>query len=70
MRCWRNFTYFYGARWNQRRFDCILTSTVSQSTNVPTIASGGVGTLEHFSQGVLEGKQMPYLPQASFTMGN
>ena len=50
-------------------FDCILTSTVSQSTNVPTIASGGVGTLEHFSQGVLEGKADALLAASVFHYG-
>ena len=50
-------------------FDCILTSTVSQSTNVPTIASGGVGTLEHFSQGVLEGRADALLAASVFHYG-
>ena len=50
-------------------FDCILTSNVSQSTNVPTIASGGVGTLEHFSQGVLEGKADALLAASVFHYG-
>ena len=36
-------------------FDLALTHAVSQAVGVPVIASGGVGTLEHLAQGVLEG---------------
>ena len=50
-------------------FDCMLTSKVSQSTNVPTIASGGVGTLEHFSQGVLQGGADALLAASVFHYG-
>ena len=50
-------------------FDCVLTSKVSRSTNVPTIASGGVGTLEHFSQGVLEGRADALLAASVFHYG-
>ena len=50
-------------------FDCSLTRMVSESTNVPTIASGGVGTLEHFFQGVLEGKADALLAASVFHYG-
>ncbi|HUK35368.1 MAG TPA: HisA/HisF-related TIM barrel protein, partial [Vicinamibacterales bacterium] len=31
-------------------FDCRLTAAVSQAVSIPVIASGGAGTLEHFSE--------------------
>jgi cyclase len=36
-------------------FDHELTRAISESVNVPVIASGGVGTLEHLVDGVVEG---------------
>jgi cyclase len=36
-------------------FDLALTRAVSDAVGVPVIASGGVGTLEHLAEGVLEG---------------
>ncbi|MCC5952656.1 MAG: imidazole glycerol phosphate synthase subunit HisF [Acidimicrobiia bacterium] len=36
-------------------FDLPLTSAVSQRVNVPVIASGGVGTLDHLAEGVVKG---------------
>ena len=36
-------------------FDTELTSAVVAATNVPVIASGGVGTLDHLVEGVTEG---------------
>lgn len=50
-------------------FDCVLTSSVSISTNVPIIASGGVGELKHFSQGVLEGRADALLAASVFHYG-
>ena len=37
-------------------FDCALTRAVARAVNVPVIASGGVGKIEHFAQGILEGE--------------
>jgi len=31
-------------------FDCALTAAVSQAVNIPVIASGGAGSLEHFCE--------------------
>ena len=31
-------------------FDCALTAAVSQAVNIPVIASGGAGSLEHFRE--------------------
>jgi cyclase len=36
-------------------FDLELTRAISDTLEVPVIASGGVGTLEHFSAGILVG---------------
>ncbi len=36
-------------------FDLELTSAVSDAVGVPVIASGGVGTLEHLAEGIVEG---------------
>jgi cyclase len=37
-------------------FDCKLTSKISERLTIPIIASGGVGTLEHFYDGFKNGK--------------
>jgi imidazole glycerol-phosphate synthase subunit HisF len=37
-------------------FDIPLTRAVSEAVSVPVIASGGVGTLEHIREGLVEGK--------------
>ncbi len=36
-------------------FDTVLTRAVAEATNIPIIASGGVGTLDHLVGGVTEG---------------
>jgi cyclase len=36
-------------------YDCALTSAVADTVPVPVIASGGVGTLAHLVEGVVEG---------------
>jgi len=50
-------------------FDLALTRTISESVNVPVIASGGVGTLEHLAEGVLEGKADAVLAASIFHFG-
>jgi cyclase len=37
-------------------YDIELTRTVSEHVSIPVIASGGVGTLEHLREGLVEGK--------------
>jgi len=37
-------------------FDIPITRTISESVGIPVIASGGVGTLEHFYDGFVLGK--------------
>lgn len=46
-----------------------LTRAVSEAVSVPVIASGGIGTLEHFSQAVREGKADAVLAASVFHFG-
>ena len=50
-------------------FDCKLTRTIAEAVDIPIIASGGVGKLEHFSEGVLEGKADAVLAASVFHFG-
>ena len=47
-------------------FDNDLISEVSNNVNIPIIASGGVGSLEHFLQGVLHGNADALLAASVF----
>jgi len=50
-------------------FDLALTRAVVDATNIPVIASGGVGTLEHLVDGVLEGGADAVLAASIFHFG-
>ncbi len=50
-------------------FDLALTRAVSDAVDVPVIASGGVGTLEHLAAGVLEGHADAVLAASIFHYG-
>ena len=50
-------------------FDCALTRAVARSVEIPVIASGGVGDIEHFSQGILEGEADAVLAASVFHFG-
>ncbi len=50
-------------------FDCELTSTVARAVNIPIIASGGVGELSHFKEGVLDGHADALLAASVFHYG-
>jgi len=39
----------------KKGYDIEFTRAISDAVNLPVIASGGAGTLEHFYQGVIEG---------------
>ncbi len=47
-------------------FDLALTRAVSEAVAVPVIASGGVGSLDHLAQGILEGKADAVLAASIF----
>jgi len=50
-------------------FDIALTRAIVDAVDVPVIASGGVGTLEHLAQGVLEGGADAVLAASIFHFG-
>ena len=47
-------------------FDLHLTRAISEAVNIPVIASGGVGTLDHLADGILEGKADAVLAASIF----
>jgi cyclase len=47
-------------------YDLELTRTVSDSVDVPVIASGGVGTLEHLAEGITDGGAAAVLAASIF----
>ena len=47
-------------------FDLELTRAISEAVNVPVIASGGVGNLQHLVDGVIEGKADAVLAASIF----
>jgi len=47
-------------------FDLPLTRTISESVSVPVIASGGVGNLDHLTEGVIQGKADAVLAASIF----
>ena len=50
-------------------FDNALNNAVSESVEVPVIASGGAGTLEHLADAVIEGKASAVLAASIFHFG-
>ena len=50
-------------------FDIELTRAIADAVSVPVIASGGVGTLEHFVDGVREGHATGLLAASVFHFG-
>ncbi len=50
-------------------FDLPLTRAVADAVPIPVIASGGVGTLEHLSEGVREGHASAVLAASIFHFG-
>ena len=51
-------------------FDLALTRAVSEAVGVPVIASGGVGTLEHLADGIIEGRADAVLAASVFHFGD
>ncbi len=50
-------------------FDIAITRAISESARIPVIASGGVGTLEHFYDGFTRGKADACLAASVFHYG-
>ena len=50
-------------------FDLALTRAISEAVEVPVIASGGVGNLDHLADGVLSGKADAVLAASIFHFG-
>lgn len=50
-------------------FDIPLTRAIAESVTIPVIASGGVGTLDHLAEGVLEGGADAVLAASIFHFG-
>lgn len=51
-------------------FDLELTRTICETVDVPVIASGGVGNLDHLADGVTEGKADAVLAASIFHFGD
>ena len=50
-------------------FDLGVTRAISDAVNIPIIASGGVGNLQHLADGVTEGKADAVLAASIFHFG-
>ena len=53
----------------QKGYDLELIRTIADSVSVPVIASGGVGTLQHLVDGVIEGHASAVLAASIFHFG-
>jgi len=53
----------------KKGFDIQLTSTISGAVDIPVIASGGVGNLEHLFEGLIEGRADAVLAASIFHFG-
>ncbi|MEL6374748.1 MAG: imidazole glycerol phosphate synthase subunit HisF [Pseudomonadota bacterium] len=50
-------------------YDIALTRAIADAVRVPVVASGGVGTLDHLAQGILEGRANAVLAASIFHFG-
>lgn len=50
-------------------FDLDVTRAISDAVSIPVIASGGVGSLEHLAEGILQGKADAVLAASIFHFG-
>jgi len=53
----------------KRGYDLGVTRAVSEAVNIPVIASGGVGNLQHLADGILQGKADAVLAASIFHFG-
>ena len=56
-------------QYQKNGFDLGLTRAVTDAVNVPVIASGGVGNLQHLVDGVVEGHADAVLAASIFHFG-
>ena len=54
---------------SRQGFDLELTRAVAESVPIPVIASGGVGNLDHFVEGIVEGRANAVLAASVFHFG-
>lgn len=54
---------------SKKGYDIALTRAVSEKVNIPVIASGGAGALEHFYDAFTEGKADAVLAASLFHFG-
>jgi cyclase len=50
-------------------FELVITRAIADSVDIPVIASGGVGTLQHLADGVTEGGADAVLAASIFHFG-
>jgi cyclase len=50
-------------------FELTITRAITDAVDIPVIASGGVGTLEHLAEGILEGGADAVLAASIFHFG-
>jgi cyclase len=53
----------------KKGFDIAITAAISEAAGIPVIASGGVGTLDHFYEGFTAGKADACLAASIFHYG-
>ena len=53
----------------KKGYDLDLTKKISSSVNIPVIASGGVGNLDHLYEGLKNGKASAALAASIFHFG-
>ena len=53
----------------QKGYDIDLIKTISEKVNIPVIASGGVGNLDHLAEGITKGKANAVLAASIFHYG-
>jgi cyclase len=54
---------------SEKGFDLELTRAVADAVNIPVVASGGVGNLDHFVDGVVKGHASAVLAASIFHVG-
>ena len=53
----------------QKGYDIDLMKKISEKVNIPVIASGGVGNLDHLVEGIIQGKANAVLAASIFHYG-